>query len=165
MSLCLFLAQEPPPQWARSSSFTRFLDHTRLRTTVGRSPLDERSPRRRDLYLTTHNTQNRNTSMPPVGFEPTISAGEQPQIYALDRAATGAGIVSLTHKQNAHIQYNTHLNPYMFRCFLCHLQVEFCMLINDVIFVAYIGLRHNFFFFSNCINVVNLYNQITVSSI
>ena len=30
--------------------------------------------------------------MPPVGFEPTVSAGEQPQTYALDRAATGTGI-------------------------------------------------------------------------
>jgi len=29
--------------------------------------------------------------MPPVGFESTISAGERPQIYALDRAATGTG--------------------------------------------------------------------------
>ena len=29
--------------------------------------------------------------MPPVGFEPTISAGERPQIYALDRAAAGTG--------------------------------------------------------------------------
>ena len=27
--------------------------------------------------------------MPPVGFEPTISAGQRPQTYALDRAATG----------------------------------------------------------------------------
>ena len=27
--------------------------------------------------------------MPPVGFQPTISAGERPQTYALDRAATG----------------------------------------------------------------------------
>jgi len=27
--------------------------------------------------------------MPPAGFEPTISAGERPQTYALDRAATG----------------------------------------------------------------------------
>jgi hypothetical protein len=27
--------------------------------------------------------------MPPVGFELTISAGERPQTYALDRAATG----------------------------------------------------------------------------
>ena len=30
--------------------------------------------------------------MPPVGFEPTISAGEGPQTYALDRAATGTGL-------------------------------------------------------------------------
>jgi hypothetical protein len=29
--------------------------------------------------------------MPPVGFKPTISAGERPQTYALDRAATGTG--------------------------------------------------------------------------
>jgi len=30
--------------------------------------------------------------MPSVGFEPTISAGERPQTYVLDRAATGTGI-------------------------------------------------------------------------
>ena len=35
-----------------------------------------------------HKTQ---TSMSPVGFEPTISAGEQPQTYALHRSATGTG--------------------------------------------------------------------------
>ena len=29
--------------------------------------------------------------MPPLGFEPTISADERPQTYALDRAATGTG--------------------------------------------------------------------------
>ena len=29
--------------------------------------------------------------MPPVGFEPTISAGERPQTYALDRVDTGTG--------------------------------------------------------------------------
>ena len=46
------------PQWARASSFTRFLDHTR-RITVSRTPLDEWSAHRRDLYLTTHNTQNK----------------------------------------------------------------------------------------------------------
>jgi len=33
--------------------------------------------------------------MPPVGFEPTISAGERPQTYALDRAATRTGFVTL----------------------------------------------------------------------
>ena len=32
--------------------------------------------------------------MPPLGFEPTISAGERPKTYALDRAATGTGIGS-----------------------------------------------------------------------
>jgi hypothetical protein len=37
-------------------------------TTLGRTPLDEGSARRRDLYLTTHNTLNRQISMPPAGF-------------------------------------------------------------------------------------------------
>jgi len=62
-----------------ASSFLKFLDHTQRGTTFGKTPLDERSARRRDLYLTTHNTNNRQTSMPPVGFQPTISAGERPQ--------------------------------------------------------------------------------------
>jgi hypothetical protein len=31
------------------------------------------------------------TSMPPVGFEPTIPASARPQKYDLDRAATGIG--------------------------------------------------------------------------
>ena len=30
--------------------------------------------------------------MPPMGFEPTVSAAERPQTYTLDRAATGTGI-------------------------------------------------------------------------
>jgi len=57
--------------------FLIFLDHTQRRSTVGRTPLDEWSAHRRDLYLTTHDTHNRQISMPPVGFEPTISAGER----------------------------------------------------------------------------------------
>ena len=65
-------------QPAIASSLTRFLDHTQRRATVGRTPLDEWSVRHRDLYLTTHNSHNRQTSMPPVGFEPTISVGERP---------------------------------------------------------------------------------------
>jgi len=32
--------------------------------------------------------------MPPVVFEPTISAGERPQTYALARAATVTGTVN-----------------------------------------------------------------------
>ena len=79
------------PTLSMASSFMRFLDHTQRRTTFGWNPLDEWSARRRDLYLTTHNTHNRQTSMPSVGFEPTTSAGERPQTYSLDRAATGIG--------------------------------------------------------------------------
>ena len=79
------------PRRARASSFRRFLDHTQRRTTVGRTPLDEWSARRRGLYLTPHNIHNRQITMPPKGFEPKISAGERPQTYALDRAATGMG--------------------------------------------------------------------------
>ena len=83
-----------PPSWTGNSSFTRFLDHTQRHTTIGRTPLGEWSAHRRDLYLTTHSTHNRQTSMSRVGFEPTISAGERPHTYTLDRAATGTGTVS-----------------------------------------------------------------------
>jgi hypothetical protein len=65
------------------------LDHTQTHTTVGRTPLDEGSSRRRDLYLTTQTLYKRRISMPPVGFEPTIPASARPQIYALDGAVTG----------------------------------------------------------------------------
>jgi hypothetical protein len=34
--------------------------------------------------------------MPPVGFEPTISAGEQPQTYVLGRTANGTGYKHIT---------------------------------------------------------------------
>jgi hypothetical protein len=71
---------------------SRFHDHTHLRhTTVGRTPLDEGPARRRVLYLTTHNIHKRQTSIPPVGFEPTILASERPKTHALDGTATGIG--------------------------------------------------------------------------
>jgi len=58
-------------------------------TTVGRHPLDEWSAQCRDLYQTTYNTHKRQTSLSPVGFEPTIPASEWPQTHALDRTPTG----------------------------------------------------------------------------
>ena len=57
--------------------------------TLGRTPLDERSARRRDLYLTTHNTRKRETSMPTAGFEAPIPPRMWPQTHTLDREATG----------------------------------------------------------------------------
>ena len=40
--------------------------------------------------------------MPPAGFEPTIAAGERPQTYALDRAATGTDTFVLITTLNPH---------------------------------------------------------------
>jgi hypothetical protein len=80
--VCLFVCfWRDGSQWARASSLTKIIDYTQRRTTVGRTSLDEWSARRRNLYLTTRNTHNKQTSMTPEGFEPTISAGERPQTY------------------------------------------------------------------------------------
>jgi hypothetical protein len=65
------------------SPLLKILCHTQRRTTVSRTPLDELSACRRDLYLTTHTTHNK--------FEPRISADQQPQTHALDCAVTGTG--------------------------------------------------------------------------
>jgi len=60
-------------------------------TDIHRTPLYKWSVRRRDLYLTTHNTHNKHRSKPSVGFEPKVSADERPQTHALVRAVTGTG--------------------------------------------------------------------------
>jgi len=67
--------------------FTITLRHKKL----DRTPLDERSARRRDLYLKTHDTHKRQTSTTTEEFEPTVPGFKRQQIYALDRAATGIG--------------------------------------------------------------------------
>jgi hypothetical protein len=72
------------PIWAWASSFRRGFMITHIRhTSVGRTPLDEEPARRRDLYLIKHNTHKRQTSKPPVGFEPTILVSERPKTHAL----------------------------------------------------------------------------------
>jgi len=53
--------------------------HSVRHATLGRTPLDECSDRHKDVYLTTHNTYNKQTSISLVGFEPAILASEQPQ--------------------------------------------------------------------------------------
>ena len=45
--------------------------------------------------------------MPLVGFEPTISAGERPQTYVLDRAATGTG----SHEEIHMFKYRQRIFP------------------------------------------------------
>jgi len=45
--------------------------------------------------------------MTPVRFEPTISAGERPQIYALDCAATVIGTKLQYETKNIYVPYNS----------------------------------------------------------
>ena len=115
MSFCLFVCfWRDSPLWAKASSFMRYLDHTQQCTTVGRTPLDEWSSRHRDLYLITHDTHNRQTSMPRVGFKPSISAGERSQTYALDHAATG---ISMVLEYTPQIYQECSLSPHI-SCYL-----------------------------------------------
>ena len=60
-------------------------------TTVGRTPLEEWSARRRDLNLVTHTTVTQQKAIHSMGFEPAIPASQRPQTHALDRTATGTG--------------------------------------------------------------------------
>jgi hypothetical protein len=83
--ICLFVCfWRDSPQWTRTSSFTRFLDHTQRHTTVGRTLLDEWSAHRRDLYLTTHSSHNRQTYMLPVGFEPIVNGNQANKLFSVD---------------------------------------------------------------------------------
>jgi hypothetical protein len=96
---------------SRCRGFLFSLDHTQTHTTVRRTPLDEASARRRDLYLTTQTLYKRQISMPPVRFEPTIPASPRLQTYALDRAATAVGHIAtlLSQINPAHSSYPTSL--------------------------------------------------------
>jgi hypothetical protein len=44
------------------------------------------------FYAIVHTSNTTQTSMPPVGFEPTIPTSERPQTHVLDCAATGIGL-------------------------------------------------------------------------
>jgi hypothetical protein len=68
------------PGFHHYRGFTIILRHT----TFGRTPLEEWLAQRTDLYPTTHNTHNRQTSIPLAGFEPTVQARELPHSDALD---------------------------------------------------------------------------------
>jgi len=61
-----------------------------IHTTLGRTPLDEWSASPRDLYLTTHKTHNRQTSIPPAGLGLTILASERQQTDTFARPRESA---------------------------------------------------------------------------
>jgi DNA-binding transcriptional regulator GbsR (MarR family) len=58
----------------------RLLLHlTTLNDTLVKTPLDEGSARRKDIYLTTHNIYKKQTAMPRARFEPEIAENVQLQ--------------------------------------------------------------------------------------
>jgi hypothetical protein len=67
----------------------RCLKITLKNITLGRTPLDKWSAWRRDIYLTTHNTHERETALSPA---PAIPTNQWLQTHDLDRAATGIGL-------------------------------------------------------------------------
>ena len=69
--------------------------HSVRHTTLSRTPLDQRSAPRTDLYLTTHSTLKRQILMSPAGFKPTIPDSKRPQAHNLDRAATWIGLFGI----------------------------------------------------------------------
>jgi hypothetical protein len=86
-----FVSQSFPllPTHSRCRGCLFSLDHTQTHTTVGRTPLEEGSAYRRNLYPT--QTLYKTNIHTPVGFKLTIPASARPQTYALDSAATGIG--------------------------------------------------------------------------
>jgi hypothetical protein len=61
-------------------------------TTVGRTPLDEWSARRRPLPDNTQHWQETDIHA-FCGIQPTVPATERPQTHASDRSATGIGLI------------------------------------------------------------------------
>jgi len=61
--------------WPHSLTHTHTHTHSRTLVVDG-------SDRRRDLYLTTHETHNRQTSMLPAAFEPAFPVSQRRQTYA-----------------------------------------------------------------------------------
>jgi hypothetical protein len=84
--ICTTAQQPPLGQGLLSIEDSR--SHSVRLSTLGRTPLDEWSARRRNLYVTTHNTSKRQKPLPPVGFEPEMPACERPKTHALDRETT-----------------------------------------------------------------------------
>jgi hypothetical protein len=74
---------------------------------ICRAPLDERSARHRNLYLTTHNTHNRQTSIIPADFESISPANERLQTLALDCTATGIGTGVYTSQKTQFLSIKT----------------------------------------------------------
>jgi len=92
--VCLFVFGATTPQ-ARTSSLTRFtyrftyISHNDVPPSIGLLWTSDQFVAETSIWH--HTTLTKEKHSGPVGFKPTISTGEWPQTYALDRAATGTG--------------------------------------------------------------------------
>jgi hypothetical protein len=111
IAICFFWAQQPPLGQA-------FLMHDvcRSHTTTHHSQQDSSgrviSSSQRPLPENTQHSQQTNIHA-PVGFEPTISAGERPQTYVLDCAATGTGSLFLRKRIERHNMRSWNLQDFL----------------------------------------------------
>ena len=104
------------PQWARASSFTRFLDHTTTHHIRQDSSGRVISSSQRPVPDNTQHSQQTNIHA-PGGIRTQTSAGERPQTYALDRAATGTGFLCNTVCKIYIIHRNNSISASLFNAF------------------------------------------------
>ena len=70
ISFCFWRDSPLPPPVGQGLLIHEVSKSPQRRAPVGKTPLDERSARRRDFYLTTHNNHNKQTSMPQWDSNP-----------------------------------------------------------------------------------------------
>jgi hypothetical protein len=94
------LALQPP--WALASAF-QFHDHF----TDGRTPWTSDQLVARPVPKHRTNTYTHQTSMPYMGFEPTVPASERTKtLHALDRSATVTGNTCPSNPEYSTLQMN-----------------------------------------------------------
>ena len=94
--------------------------------------------------------------MLPVGFEPTISVGERPQMYALDRASTGTGMYEINPL--------TPNDPYRDRTAPLISKVAFYIFIQQIYVLNILNVVYalRFFIFKNAVCFIILTYLVTV---
>ena len=108
-----------------------FLDHTQRRKTVGRSPLDEWSARRRNLYLTTHDTHNRQISMPRWDSNPRSQQASGRESYRLccvvvcDLETSRMGAPYIYDISRLRVNYVIRLRNWIYVCWPCFVYCVF----------------------------------------
>jgi hypothetical protein len=112
----LFIYPTPLPTNCRLRGLLSQLITFHDPNTLDRTPMDERSARRRNIYPTPHNAYKWQISMPPAGIERAIPACVGPQTHALDSASIAIGLrnsVKLKYKHSSLSIQKLHLQqPY-----------------------------------------------------